>query len=123
MSREQQLAQVPDMERALLSQEVRADVHRLDALLADDFREIGVSGRLVGKSELLHELAKDAALPPDMGAIIALRWIGTDVAQLVFRSMSMQAGQVQHALRSSLWRLHDGRWQMFFHQGTRVPPG
>ncbi|MGM0878048.1 MAG: DUF4440 domain-containing protein [Bacillota bacterium] len=24
----------------------------------------------------------------------------------------------QHTLRSSIWKLIDGRWQMFFHQGT-----
>jgi hypothetical protein len=25
------------------------------------------------------------------------------------------------SLRSSLWVIRDGRWQMLFHQGTRVP--
>jgi hypothetical protein len=24
----------------------------------------------------------------------------------------------QHTLRSSIWKLKDGRWQMVFHQGT-----
>ena len=24
-----------------------------------------------------------------------------------------------HSLRSSIWKLIDGRWQMLFHQGTR----
>ena len=24
----------------------------------------------------------------------------------------------QHTLRSSIWKLKDGRWQMIFHQGT-----
>lgn len=23
-----------------------------------------------------------------------------------------------HTLRSSIWKLIDGKWQMFFHQGT-----
>lgn len=26
----------------------------------------------------------------------------------------------QHSLRSSLWKLVDGRWKMHFHQGTKI---
>ena len=30
----------------------------------------------------------------------------------------LEEGSLQHVLRSSIWKLIDGRWQMVFHQGT-----
>lgn len=26
----------------------------------------------------------------------------------------------QHSLRSSIWKLNDGKWKMVFHQGTKT---
>lgn len=28
--------------------------------------------------------------------------------------------RMQDTLRSSIWKFRDGRWQMFFHQGTLI---
>lgn len=28
--------------------------------------------------------------------------------------------KMEHTLRSSIWKYRNGRWQMFFHQGTKT---
>jgi hypothetical protein len=33
---------------------------------------------------------------------------------------SSELATATHALRSSLWVYRNGRWQMIFHQGTRL---
>jgi hypothetical protein len=43
-----------------------------------------------------------------------------EVVLVTYRSVSRDpvSGKERHALRSSIWKLIDGRWQMTFHQGT-----
>lgn len=47
---------VMQLERDLLEPDVRSDARRLDALIADDFLEVGAAGRAFGKSEVLIRL-------------------------------------------------------------------
>jgi glyoxylase I family protein len=39
---------------------------------------------------------------------------------LVTYSIRREDSQPVHTLRSSIWQLRDGRWQLVFHQGTRT---
>jgi xylulose-5-phosphate/fructose-6-phosphate phosphoketolase len=43
-----------------------------------------------------------------------------DVALVTYRSVSPD-GSKFHSLRSSIWKIIDGRWRMAFHQGTPIP--
>jgi hypothetical protein len=45
-----------------------------------------------------------------------------DVALVTYRVVRRDRTEESTAasLRSSVWRHHGGRWQMVFHQGTRV---
>lgn len=45
----------------------------------------------------VHPLSKDVAL----------------TTYQIFNEMNNQ-----HSLRSSIWKFREGRWQMYFHQGT-----
>jgi xylulose-5-phosphate/fructose-6-phosphate phosphoketolase len=45
-----------------------------------------------------------------------------DVALVTYRSVSLYPdGSKFHSLRSSIWKIIDGRWRMAFHQGTLIP--
>ncbi len=107
------LDQVVAAERALLSDEVRADVAEVAALLHPDWQEIGASGRVWSRDELLAEIGP---LPvPIQLEVLGVEEVATDTVLLVWRALVDGSA----VLRSSLWVRHAGRWQQRFHQGTR----
>lgn len=106
------------LERALLDPAIRADRARLDDLIAEDFLEIGASGAVFGKADVL------AGLPGESGVAyealpMRVQRIGADVARVLYAVRREADGEVRRSLRSSWWRLDaDGCWRMVFHQGT-----
>ena len=108
------------LERHLLQPDVRASRPALDRLLADDFTEIGASGRMFGKAEVLRWLPAEDGAHFDFEPV-SVRWIADDLAQVVYRARRTLASEVRHTLRCSLWRRSGGDWKMIFHQGTVVP--
>lgn len=111
------------LEESLLQPAVRRSAAELDALLADDFREFGSSGRAFGKREVVDLLADEAehrfsledfqvrTLAPEL-VLATYRVVRTPVAP---------GGESHYSLRSSIWKCESGRWQMAFHQGTPIP--
>lgn len=108
------------LEEQLLDPVLRKSREHVANLLADDFVEFGVSGRIFHKDDILLELASESAATlkmVDFGA----RQIAGD-AFLVTYSVHRDSaeGPPQISLRSSIWILRDARWQMLFHQGTKA---
>jgi len=107
------LAIVADLERSLLDPDVRADPAAVARLLHPDFEEIGASGRLWEREELISALAQEEPTSHSL-EVLSLTEVGQDSALLLYRS----TGQHGSTLRSSLWCKDDGRWRIRFHQGT-----
>lgn len=110
-------AELHQLEMEVLSPATRGDSARMGELLRDDFIEFGSSGRVYQKSMLIEMLIREEharVLIRDF----AVREIAEDAALVTYRTVG-QAGQ--EARRSSVWVKSDGRWQMVFHQGTRLP--
>ncbi|MHB1341321.1 MAG: nuclear transport factor 2 family protein [Coriobacteriia bacterium] len=108
------------LEESLLTPEVRSSPERLAALIADDFVEYGSSGRIFDKHDVLEaaDSLPDITLPlQDFHA----RTLSENTAIVMYRSTTRRPdGTVSEALRSSVWVLSDGRWQMALHQGTPI---
>jgi len=113
------LAVVQDCERALLTKAVRGDRTSAGLLIHEDFREVGASGRVWHRDDILDLMEQEAAAAPpriratDMVAV----GLAPDVVLVTYETHS-EAG---HARRSSVWLRARGRWQLRHHQGTRVP--
>jgi hypothetical protein len=93
----------------------------LGALLAPDFREFGSSGRIYDSSTTL-----DALTPGGRPRIVLEDFKAAIVADgaVLVTYLSRNApgpGWKPPALRSSLWIRRAERWQLLFHQGTRLP--
>ena len=100
------------LERSLLSDEVRGDPGALAALLDPEWSEIGRSGRLWTRAEVLADLAP---APPEVRLeVLATSRPGAGLIHLVWRAVTPE----RTTLRSSLWRERDGHWRQLFHQGT-----
>jgi len=92
---------------------VRSSPEELDKILADDFWEIGSSGRMYDKKACLEEgvvltemtLHNYEIQPLAEGVVLATYFIEDTTRN-------------RNTLRSSIWKFMDGRWQFYFHQAT-----
>ncbi|WP_431800996.1 DUF4440 domain-containing protein [Halobacillus andaensis] len=102
-----------EREESHLNLNVRKSPQALDEILADEFWEIGSSGRMFDKKECLN--------------------IGVTLTEMTLYNFEIQPlapdvvlstyfiedrTRKRNTLRSSIWKYIDGRWQLYFHQGT-----
>lgn len=104
--------QVVALERSLLTDDVRGDRAALAALLHPEWTEIGRSGRLWTREEMLAEAAPIAPVSLD---VVDVREVVPGAQLLVWRALAQDGGST---LRSSLWVRTGGGWRQRFHQGT-----
>lgn len=121
-SRANPAALLKSLEEQLLQPATRRSPEAVAAMLADDFREFGASGRIYTKSEVLAQLAAE---PPSAFTLtdFGCQFLSPAMAHVTYCSARVAAYDASApvcALRSSLWVLREGRWQMLFHQGTRI---
>ena len=110
------------LEETLLSTDVRKDQVRLSALLAADFREIGSSGRTFSRVEILDALQSESTVRSVSLSDFECSMLSDTLALVIYRTVrKTPEAPLFVALRSSLWVFRDDRWQILFHQGTRVP--
>ncbi|MBB6404409.1 ribonuclease HI family protein [Arthrobacter sp. AZCC_0090] len=101
------------LEKELLRPDVRGDLGRTGMLLHPDFTEIGSSGRVWSRDELMMALEDNPGETADVEVISADR-ISSNTMLLSYRSH----GRTGSALRTSIWLFDEGRWRLRFHQST-----
>ncbi|MGR6127055.1 nuclear transport factor 2 family protein [Paenibacillus sp. SER-28] len=89
-----------------------------EKLLANDYIEYGSSGKKYNKSLQLIFLNNRAPLNyiPFMITNFKIKLLSSEFVHTTYCTESIDDGN--RSLRSSIWKLNDGQWQMFFHQGT-----
>ena len=105
--------QLKALEESHINLEVRKSREALDRILADDFFEIGSSGYMFNKKECL-----------DSGVVLTemtlhnyeIYPLAADVVLATY--FIVDKTRNRNTLRSSIWKKIDGRWQLYFHQGT-----
>lgn len=111
------------LETDLHRREVRSSARALSELLADEFVEFGSSGRTFNKSAIIDALAAEAGDLQVSVEDFAVRELAPNVALVTYavaKPASHPTAMIRTSLRSSIWQVRDGRWQMIFHQGTRI---
>lgn len=106
------------LERSLQQPSVRGSA-RLGDLLAEDFVEVGASGRSYNRQEVIAMLHQESAVRIDISDL-QVRRLGDDVALVTYRACKRD-DLPRHSLRSSIWRQSQHRWRLVFHQGTLCP--
>src|SRR5215469_14798487 len=109
-----------ELETALHKREVRSSPKAVSELLADEFVEFGSSGRVYDKPAIIEALKNETGDPQIAVEEFSVRDLAPDVVLVTYKSKPA-GSQAATALRSSIWKRIGGRWQMVFHQGTRVP--
>ncbi|WP_062078983.1 nuclear transport factor 2 family protein [Demequina globuliformis] len=102
------------MEEAMWRADTRFDARYMDAVLAENFHEVGQSGRTYTREDTLalRGIEIDITFPlRDFSAVA----ICEDVALVTYTAVPERGRGVSH--RSSVW-VNDGRWKLRFHQAT-----
>ncbi len=111
---------VVELELSLLTAAVRRSRTQLEALLDPEFREVGASGRLWTREDIIADLVDGNGGDSMQAVQVEAHDVAQDVVLVTF--LSDPGGRAAH--RSSLWRLSGGHWRMLYHQGTllHTPP-
>ncbi|MER6115303.1 nuclear transport factor 2 family protein [Streptomyces sp. NPDC001743] len=103
-------------ELRLLDPVVRASTELLVQVLHPDFHEVDTTGRRWDRAMVITSLTSDEA--PRPGQLTASRMRGIQLAdELVHVTFDTEAKGVR-AHRSSLWRLTERGWLLYYHQAT-----
>ena len=110
------------LEEQLLQPDVRRSARAIASLLADEFVEFGSSGRVFDKPQIIAALRDEPPIErvlSDFRSTVLAPGVVLVTYRIVRRTASGEPPQ--HLLRSSVWKLIGGRWQIVFHQGTPSP--
>ncbi len=110
-------AELLRLELQLMDPVFRRDRFAVAALLANDFREFGASGRVWSRETIIEMMATEPEFDPPVVEDFSVQRIAPLVALATYRAVRPGGS----SLRSSLWIQQQGEWKMIFHQGTRVP--
>jgi hypothetical protein len=118
---EEDRAELTRLEEAMWRAETRFDPGFQQARFAPDFFEIGRSGRVYSREQIVSVPPQEirAVLPL---ANLAIRLIDRDTAQLTYDSQVSYGAATEHGRRSSFWSRTSSGWVMRFHQGTPFVP-
>ena len=101
------------LEKLLLNHSTRINLNELYNLISDDFVEFGSSGKIYNKQEVIASLLSE-------------EWRDFRVSEVKSKILNKNCVLITYklfegskvTLRSSVWMLQRGQWQIIFHQGT-----
>ena len=105
-----------DAELRLLDPEVRARPDLVLELLDPDFAEVGVSGRRWDATSILTVTSGGSVSPESPVEVTEMS--GTVLAPGIVHLTYFADNQGRRAWRTSLWRLTETGWRVYYHQGT-----
>ena len=108
---------VTGLERELQTASCRRDEGRMGALLAEDFEEVGASGRVWDRASTLELVASEDGHPGIEVRELSARWVCDRL--ILVRWDSDRGGR--RVRRTSLWRRDPEGWRLVHHQGTPLP--
>jgi hypothetical protein len=111
--------QLIKQEKQLLDQTDSLDL--LADLIDDEFIEIGSSATLYNKVEVIRWLSSENQ-SERTGSSFKAQPLSKEIILLTYISAikDTPTSNKKKAMRSSIWRLKNGRWRMIFHQGTPI---
>lgn len=104
------------LEQSHIQNDIREDLGMLREILSEDFFEIGSSGYVYTREECLT----DGVVLSDMKMYnYELHPLAEHVVLTTY--FIVDSTRNRNTYRSSIWKQVDGRWRLYFHQGTISP--
>jgi hypothetical protein len=108
-------------ELELLTPEARSSRERLDALIADDFVEVGSSGLTFGKDVVMEHLPLEQDKTFQASQVTS-HMLSATVGLVTYLCLRTQGNTQLLTKRSSIWTKRGDAWQMTYHQATKCEP-
>lgn len=107
-------SEIEFLEKELMQSSTRKDIQRLGAILDDDFIEIGASGLVYDRNNILDSLPKES--PREYESFGFEQRPIANNAILITYAVKIDN---EFSFRSSIWSKRSGVWKILFHQGTK----
>ena len=120
MNRETGITQtLLDLEQRLFQPDVRHSREEMAKLLAEDFIEIGSSGKVYDRNSIIEETGREEGILITLSSF-NVRSLSNEIALVTYRAAITDTTKhnTAYSIRSSIWNNIDGNWRMVFHQGT-----
>jgi len=108
-----------EKEKQHLALNVRSSAEQLNALLCDGFREFGASGKITDRAETVTSVTNSTEATDYKIDEYQIVHLGADHILATYRLQEQRGELVRMTLRSTVWKLVEGKWRMLFHQGTK----
>ena len=90
-----------------------------ERMMAEDFWEVGASGRTYSRQYVLNTLENRPAQPEE-GARVMSDFQCREISAITYLVTYTLAQGIRITRRSTLWRRGEEGWQALYHQGTLV---
>ncbi len=112
---------IKKLEKSLQVPDFRKNPVKLSHLIADEFIEIGKSGKVWNKSDLIEVLINETSTEITM-TDFSLSPLSENLMLVIYTAIqSTKDGSPDvKSKRSSIWKLFDNDWKIIFHQGTII---
>ena len=106
---------IQGLELSLLEPSIRQSRAKLDELLAEEFIEFGMTGKVYNKQDILDCLSSE---PPRYFNMMdfEIKQLSSNTILAMYKILEKDVV----SLRSSIWKQYGDDWRLLFHQGTKV---
>ncbi len=111
-----------NLETKLHKKEVRNSPDLVSELLSDDFIEFGSSGLVYDKNTTIKSLTKEEIDFEITVENFRVKKLSENIVLVNYKTSKLNPNTSTRfeSLRTSIWKLIAGKWQLIFHQGTRI---
>ncbi|MDX6151538.1 DUF4440 domain-containing protein [Marinococcus sp. PL1-022] len=104
---------IRQLEEDLLKPSIRRSAVEVSRLLAEDFQEIGASGRIFTREDVIFGLEEERPVHRTVAD-----YKTKPLSEHLYLATYTVTSELGTSLRSSIWRKTDSSWELVFHQGT-----
>lgn len=110
------------LESHLLHADLEVDSDLPEALLCAEFEEIGSSGRISTREQVIAWLRTKGKEDRWDFTEFGIRVLSPDLVLATYRATKAGSAESNSkgSRRSSIWKRSDNKWRMLFHQATRI---
>ena len=103
-----------ELEKSLLKKEFMSDIAYLEKILDDRFTEVGKSGRMFNKQDIISALS---TLEKDR-MIAIYNYVCSKIGENVYLIHYITKNGEDRIFRTSIWIGKDGQFSILFHQAS-----
>ena len=117
------IERILQLEKDLLKSEVRKSSQKINEILSDDFIEFCSSGSIYHykNGDIFQE--KDDEIENNWEILdFEIKELSGNYVLALYKVIKLNEKDEnkRSSIRSSIWKLYDGKWKMIFHQGTNT---